>query len=82
MPHHRLYLLGHADLATRPDRTERALRVFFPRTAADYLLALQRGEQVLVREDSSDALGQLAAHLSAQGFRCSVRAPAAEMGTS
>ena len=70
MSNRTLFLLGHSDLATRPDRTERALRVFFPKTATDYLAALQRGDEVLVREGAGEAIAQLASDLSAQGFRC------------
>lgn len=75
MSNHALYLLGHFDLATRPDRTERALRVFFPHSAASHFAAMQRGEQVLVGNGPAEPMGQLSANLSAQGFRCSVRTP-------
>ena len=81
MPDHQLHVLGHADLAQRPDRTERAFRVFFPRQAADYLALLQRGGELLVREGSREDLAPLSATLSAQGFRCRLQAVPAEAGT-
>ena len=69
-----LFLLDHFDLAKRPDRTERALRVFFPKSATDYLTKLQHGDEVLVREGTREALEAMTANLSAQGFRTRVRA--------
>ncbi len=71
---HGLFLLSHFDMRTRPDRTERALRVFFPAQADDYLTSLMRGDSVLVRLGARDALSALAGNLSAQGFNAAVRA--------
>ena len=70
---HGLFLLSHDDMQTRPDRTERALRVFFPVQAKDYFAALHRGDSVLIRYGARDALGALAGRLGAHGFNSSVR---------
>lgn len=69
-----LFLLSHADMRARPDRTERALRVFFPLQADDYFRVLGQGEGILVRCGARDALSALAGRLSAQGFNTTVRA--------
>lgn len=71
---HGLFLLSHFDMRARPDRTERALRVFFPHHCDAHLATLKRGDEVLVRKGARDALGALAGSLSAQGFKSVVRA--------
>ena len=53
-----LFLLSHADMRARPDRTERALRVFFPLQADDYFRVLGQGEGILVRCGARDARHQ------------------------
>ena len=68
-----LFLVSHSDIRTRPDRAERALRVFFPRLATDYFASMRRGEHILVREGDLDSLSAFASSLSAQGFMPSVR---------
>jgi hypothetical protein len=69
-----LFLLSHADMRARPDRTERALRVYFPLQADDYMRTLGRGDGILVRRGTRAALAALAGRLSAQGFTATVRA--------
>ena len=73
-PQFGLFLLSHADMRARPDRTERALRVYFPLQADDYMRMLGRGDGILVRYGTRGALSALAGRLSAQGFNTTVRA--------
>jgi len=70
-----LFLLAHQDLVRRPDRCERALRVFFPLQSSDYLDRLKAGEQVPVRQGQQEDLAVFACSLQAQGFKVAVRLP-------
>jgi hypothetical protein len=68
-----LYLLGHFDLPTRPDRCERALRVFFPQDAAGYGQQMSAGTPLLVRTGERVDMSDFGSNLRAQGFRTEIR---------
>ena len=68
-----LFLLAHQALVRRPDRCERALRVFFPTQSSDYLGRLKAGEPVPVRQGRQEDLAGVACSLQAQGFKVAVR---------
>jgi hypothetical protein len=68
-----LFLLAHQDLVRRPDRCERALRVFFPLQSSDYLDPLKAGEPVPVRLGPQEDLAAITCSLQAQGFKVAVR---------
>ena len=57
---HGLFLLSQHHMHATPDHVEGALRVFFPVQADDYLGAIRRGEEILVKRGARDALGELA----------------------
>ncbi len=68
-----LYLLGHQDLVSRPDRSERALRVFFPEQSGDYFAQLNAGDSVLVRSGERTIIDDFGSALRAQGFQTETR---------